>query len=191
MSDVQIGAEASNFILQPELAGKVWQILSAIRIAPASEKLAVWKHTAQLIAGLTGPDFPLGEAAARMWATAETDKVLRNYDADLLEAKLAGGFSDPIFPDETADSVEDGARPPAFTDEALALCFAEQHVHDLRYVAAWSKWLVWDGKRWGFDETLVRLISRANSVVRRPQSAIRPKSPRCSPARRQCPRSNA
>ncbi|MBA3516864.1 MAG: hypothetical protein H0T75_04305 [Rhizobiales bacterium] len=35
------------------------------------------------------------------------------------------------------------ARPPAFTDEALALRFAEKHAHDLRYVAPWGKWQIW------------------------------------------------
>ena len=44
-------------------------------------------------------------------------------------------------------------RAPAFTDEALALHFAEQHA-DLRYVAAWSRWLVWNGRQWLFDDTL-------------------------------------
>jgi putative DNA primase/helicase len=46
-------------------------------------------------------------------------------------------------------------RPPAFTDEALALRFAELHGDDLRYVAAWSKWLHWTGTHWKFDETLL------------------------------------
>ena len=48
----------------------------------------------------------------------------------------------------------DAARPPAFSDDALALRFAERHANDLRFVAAWSKWLSWTGKRWEFDETL-------------------------------------
>jgi putative DNA primase/helicase len=46
------------------------------------------------------------------------------------------------------------ARPPAFSDEALALRFADRHASDLRFVAAWNKWLVWDGSRWRFDDTL-------------------------------------
>lgn len=55
--------------------------------------------------------------------------------------------------------------PPAFSDEALALQFADQHRDDLRYVAAWSKWLRWTGKWWQIDETLfaydqVRAICR-------------------------------
>ena len=44
--------------------------------------------------------------------------------------------------------------PPAFSDEALALRFAELHAGDLRYVAAWNRWLSWDGTRWLFDTTL-------------------------------------
>ena len=43
-------------------------------------------------------------------------------------------------PAETVD------RPPAFTDEALALRFADLHQHDLRYVAGWGKWLSWTGQ---------------------------------------------
>ena len=45
-------------------------------------------------------------------------------------------------------------RPPEFTDEALALRFAEQHADELRYVAVWGKWLLWDEARWRFDDTL-------------------------------------
>ena len=48
----------------------------------------------------------------------------------------------------------EGARPPAFTDEALALRFAEQHAGRLRYVEVWGRWLTWDGTRWQFDDTL-------------------------------------
>jgi putative DNA primase/helicase len=50
-------------------------------------------------------------------------------------------------------SVKD-SRPPAFSDDALALHFAEIHADDLRHVAAWNKWLSWDGTHWTFDATL-------------------------------------
>jgi putative DNA primase/helicase len=56
----------------------------------------------------------------------------------------------------------DQDRPPAFSEEALALRFATLHEADLRYVAAWGRWMIWDGKRWQFDETL-----RAFDLVRR------------------------
>jgi putative DNA primase/helicase len=45
-------------------------------------------------------------------------------------------------------------RPPAFSDEALALAFAAEHSKNLRYVATLGKWLLWDGSRWRFDDTL-------------------------------------
>lgn len=44
--------------------------------------------------------------------------------------------------------------PPAFTDEALALRFADLHANDLRYVAAWGRWLHWTGTLWKYDDTL-------------------------------------
>ena len=48
----------------------------------------------------------------------------------------------------------DEPRPPAFSDEALALRFAEFHANDLRYVAAWGRWIIWDGISWQIDNTL-------------------------------------
>src|SRR5438093_867321 len=57
-------------------------------------------------------------------------------------------------------------RPPEFSDEALALRFAEIHANDLRYVAVWNKWLRWDGARWQFDGTLFA-FDRARDICRR------------------------
>lgn len=44
--------------------------------------------------------------------------------------------------------------PPAYSEDALALAFGDQHAEDYRYVAAWGKWLHWDGRRWATEETL-------------------------------------
>ncbi|HEY7243370.1 MAG TPA: phage/plasmid primase, P4 family [Xanthobacteraceae bacterium] len=46
-------------------------------------------------------------------------------------------------------------RPPEFSDEALALRFAEIHGDELRYIAAWKKWFRWNGIRWVADDTLM------------------------------------
>jgi putative DNA primase/helicase len=56
-------------------------------------------------------------------------------------------------------------RPPMFSDDALALRFADQHVGDLRYVADWGKWLSWDGARWQIDRTLA-VFDRARAICR-------------------------
>jgi putative DNA primase/helicase len=45
-------------------------------------------------------------------------------------------------------------RPPAYSDEALALRFAERHSGERRYVAAFGKWFLYDGVRWRPDDTL-------------------------------------
>jgi len=52
-------------------------------------------------------------------------------------------------------SPEGGARPPEFSDAALALNFGERHGHDLLYVSAWKRWLRWIGSHWAADETLL------------------------------------
>jgi putative DNA primase/helicase len=49
---------------------------------------------------------------------------------------------------------EQDDRTPAFSDDALALRFADRHSADLRFVAGWGKWLRWDAARWRFDDTL-------------------------------------
>ena len=49
--------------------------------------------------------------------------------------------------------VEFDPRPPEFSDIALADRFADRHAGDLRYVDAWGRWLRYDGRRWGQDQT--------------------------------------
>lgn len=61
------------------------------------------------------------------------------------------------------------ARPPQFSDEALALRFTEKHGHNLRYVAVWGKWFSWSKAHWKPDETcltsnLARKICRVASA---------------------------
>jgi putative DNA primase/helicase len=67
------------------------------------------------------------------------------------------------LPARRSKRAEVDVRP--FSDDALALRFAELHANDLRYVAEWSKWLRYDGVRWQVDNTLavfdnVRVICR-------------------------------
>lgn len=60
---------------------------------------------------------------------------------------------------ESAEIVPIGAAeepiPPTFSDDALALAFAVRHADDLRFVAAWGKWLHWTGTHWRLDDTLL------------------------------------
>ena len=67
------------------------------------------------------------------------------------------------------------AAPPAFSEDELALRFSARHKDDLRYVAAWSKWLQWDGTRWAFDRT-VNVYDLARAVCREAAAECNDKS---------------
>jgi putative DNA primase/helicase len=56
-------------------------------------------------------------------------------------------------------------RPSGYTDEALALRFAQAHEQDLRYIAAWGKWMRWTGTYWRQDDTLLA-FDHARAVCR-------------------------
>ena len=52
---------------------------------------------------------------------------------------------DTHWQDDDAD--EENQTVPR-SDDALALSFTKRYQHDWRYVAAWGRWLMWDGQRW-------------------------------------------
>jgi hypothetical protein len=54
---------------------------------------------------------------------------------------------------------------PMFSDDALALEFADRHADDLRYVAAWSHWYSYNGQCWQYDETL-KIFDLARKLCR-------------------------
>ena len=88
----------------------------------------------------------------------DRNDILREEGPEALRARLAEAR--PYEPREKTTNgganpdMGEEPRPPAFTDEALALRFADIHQHDLRYVAKWGKWLHYDGTCWQFDDTL-------------------------------------
>jgi putative DNA primase/helicase len=77
---------------------------------------------------------------------------------ELLHAK------DKPSPDDSNDE-HATVRPPEFSDDALALRFADRHAGGLRYVAKWSTWMCWDGTHWQFDDTL-NAFNRARVICR-------------------------
>lgn len=79
---------------------------------------------------------------------------------------LKGGHAAtaPLVDEKTID-----ARPPEFSDEALALRFADENEHHLRYVDEWSKWFQWNHAVWAEDKTrgacdLARAVCRKASA---------------------------
>jgi hypothetical protein len=54
---------------------------------------------------------------------------------------------------------------PPFSEEAIAIDFANRHADGLRYVAKWNQWLRWDGTCWREDETR-RVFTIARGICR-------------------------
>jgi putative DNA primase/helicase len=61
------------------------------------------------------------------------------------------------------------------SEDALALSFTRRYRHDWRFVAAWGKWLMWDGQRWRTEDTL-GAIDLVRNVCR--HAALKAASPK-------------
>jgi putative DNA primase/helicase len=72
-------------------------------------------------------------------------------------------------------------RPPTFSDESLALRFADRHEADFRYVAAWGKWFHYGGSCWKPDDTL-HAFDHARRVCR--EAAAEAKSSKLAEAKK-------
>jgi putative DNA primase/helicase len=58
------------------------------------------------------------------------------------------------IPPQLVATPVDVAQAPPFSDDALALEFADHHAKNLRFVATWNKWFFWDCAHWQPEETL-------------------------------------
>jgi putative DNA primase/helicase len=68
--------------------------------------------------------------------------------------------------DIIADNIIDGdEQAPAFSEESIALRFAELHADALRYVAKWNQWFMWDGSCWRVDQKK-RILSLVRALCR-------------------------
>ena len=127
-----------------------------ISAAAPSGKLDAFATAARCVAAeLVHPKrFPPNEAVDRLWAAAEAAGLVVLHGEDILQQHLAEAFADPLTAnqdqphlltssehklEDNEGSDDDHARQPEFSDEALALQFAEKHGHELKYIAAWNK----------------------------------------------------
>ncbi len=53
-----------------------------------------------------------------------------------------------------------------FTDSTNAMRLINQHGRDIRYNAAWKKWVVWNGQFWEMDEGSVLIHEKGLEMVR-------------------------
>jgi putative DNA primase/helicase len=59
---------------------------------------------------------------------------------------------------------ESGELPPT-AEDSIALVFADRHAGELRYVALWGRWLIYDSTHWSYDDTL-HAFDRARAICR-------------------------
>ena len=101
----------------------------------------------------------------------------RTSTAAIIHIDEFGGGRPPKLERPVVDDEEE-IRPPAFTDEALALRFAERHADSLRFVYSMGKWFQWDGVRWRLDDTLFafdrsrRICREAAAECNKPKTSI-------------------
>ena len=129
----------TDFILPSDLADKFARFGEHVRAAPASEALTAFGLFAASVAGLIGSRLPQVEAIDRLQAFAEGVGLVAAHGDDTIQEILAHSFENPILSDADFDEFDkDAQRAPEFSDEAIALRFAEQHAARLRYVAPWA-----------------------------------------------------
>jgi phage/plasmid-associated DNA primase len=98
--------------------------------------------------------------------TSTDDMPVKEIDiADLKpkEAKPKKGNGEEQNKGNGEDSVGDTA--PAFSEEHIALEFANMHADELRYVAEWGQWFIWDGTCWRLDKKR-KVFSMARKICR-------------------------
>ncbi|TDQ41881.1 phage/plasmid primase, P4 family [Tepidicella xavieri] len=111
------------------------------------------------------------EEAAEGWDAA--DAVAEGFDvATFLTHGPRVQMHDVADADEPVVSSDESVWG---TEDALALAFTRRYHRDWRYVAAWGRWLVWDGRRWRHEETLAA-TDLIRSVCR--QMAVRADNPK-------------
>ncbi len=86
------------------------------------------------------------------YIVASVDRARRTQER---EASVLFDRGEPGVPQRTTENIRAAATsesgPPS--EDALALAFVEDHGSHYRYVAPWSRWYRWGGKRWREDST--------------------------------------
>ena len=142
-------------VLLPDLAEKFWSRVKLINVAPSSQKLEAFRSCALDVKRLIGTAlFPV-DIADRLYEVALSTGIVLEWGEQAVQTILAEVLASPADDSEEEGALDDDdARPPQFSDEALALLFAERHGHRLKYVETWNNWQIWTGSVWRSDDTL-------------------------------------
>ena len=110
--------------------------ISCAILYPPEDKTEGWDAADAIAEGMDVAEFIARGPRMQMHLPAGAS------DEDAAEGEAAPSL--PAAQENTVWGSEDG----------LALSFTKRYRHDWRYVAAWGKWLMWDGQRWRTEDTL-------------------------------------
>ncbi|HEV8421757.1 MAG TPA: phage/plasmid primase, P4 family, partial [Chthoniobacterales bacterium] len=96
------------------------------------------------------PGIERADVSAWLQQYSETRDLRERFGVEKVQFALERAFNF-VFGEE--DEPND-SRLPEFSDDALALTFADRHKDELRYVAKWGQWQRYDGICWREDTTL-------------------------------------
>lgn len=101
----------------------------------------------------------------------------RRRAAELID-RAQQAASDPTISSETLTAMGEhiaqtatASGSPPYSESDLAERFSLRHRDDSRYVANWSRWFLYDGKRWHEDAKL-STFDRARDICRRASSEV-------------------
>lgn len=101
---------------------------------------------------------------------AELDRQVKKIREPGKNGKSNGHANGHIeTPVPSHEPLADDERSPEYSEDNLALEFAGEFDGKLRHVAAWGKWLEWNGSVWRPDDTthvfdLTRMVCRRSSI---------------------------
>jgi putative DNA primase/helicase len=130
-----------------------------------------WKDGYRISSASLGRDLeediscmPNGIKDFGVWDIGDENEGRRTSVALVMEWKTEGDESAAIrwLCERLNIPIDDG---PAFSEQALAIKFAERHASGLRYVARFGQWFLWNGACWREDEKR-GVFTMANKVCR-------------------------
>ena len=128
-------------------------------VGPGERDAAIGKVALRIGALIGGGEIDEAEALSQLLAAAMLN------GGDFAEQKAKIGRAVEIGKQQPKSAPQKATNGPDASEDALAQRFAETYAADMRYVALWGKWLIFDGKVWRRDDTL-HAFTRARRICR-------------------------
>lgn len=104
------------------------------------------------------PPWSVSELQHKVGSAINDAKVPIGYLVETRTPRVRRNHHEQTIPSSVTSAPNNSSGPPDrsldfITDNMVAKQFVGLHANELRYVDVWSKWLVWNGSKWDFDDT--------------------------------------